>query len=113
MSFTLQAVLFNGTIMNQGVMTMPERRVDVLKEECYGRLDVVFPAGTEGLREVPERCFECQERVACMKAALASPEGIEMQWGMVERDSEKGWRGKIKRWSRRKELNRSQKGGNG
>ena len=92
---------------------MPERRVDVLREGCFGRLDVVFPAGTEGLREVPEGCFECEERVACMKAALASPEGIEMQRDMVERGSEKGWRGRIKRWSRRKELNRTLKGGNG
>jgi hypothetical protein len=92
---------------------MPERRKDDLKEVCFGRLDVVFPEGAEGLREVPEGCFRCHERVACMKAALASPEGTDMQWGMVERDSEKGWRGRIKRWSRRKQLSRGQKGGHG
>ena len=92
---------------------MPERQVDDSKEACFGKLDVVFPVGRNGLREVPEGCFECSERVACMKAALASPVGIEMQWGLLERDPEKGWRGRLKRWSERKELNRRQKGGNG
>lgn len=92
---------------------MPKRRIHDLREMCFGRLDVVFPVGTKGLREVPKQCFECDERVACMKAALQTPEGIEMQWDLAERDSEKGWRGSIKRWSIRKQLSRDQKGGNG
>ena len=92
---------------------MPKRQIDAEKKECFGRLEAVFPMGKEGLRVVPERCFKCMERIACLKAALASPEGIEMQWGMIERDPEKGWKGRLRRWSKRKALSRRRKGGNG
>jgi hypothetical protein len=44
--------------------------MDAMSEkDCYGILDRVFPKTDQGLRQVPLTCFECPERVACLKDA--------------------------------------------
>ncbi len=73
---------------------------------CFGFLDKVFPLGDSGLREVPPECFQCPERVSCLKAALDTREGAEMRAGILERAPAKGWVGRIKRWSHKKTLSR-------
>lgn len=76
------------------------------KKACFGVLDTVFPLGEGGLREVPEGCRSCEERVACLKTALETREGLEMRSRLLDRASESGLRGRIQRWSRKKTLSR-------
>lgn len=75
-------------------------------KDCYGILDRVFPMGETGLRRTPPDCFACPERTQCMRAAMRTVEGIRMQEAAVERSVESGLMGRIRRWSRRKELHR-------
>ncbi len=78
-----------------------------MKEKtCFGILDEVFPVGKEGLREVPRDCFECEERLPCLKKALDTKEGYKMRSDNLEKMPPEGILGRIKRWSQKKELNR-------
>ena len=76
---------------------------------CFGQLEKVFPMGSEDLREVPSTCFDCAEKTACMKAALATKEGLSFRGEMLNRTVGKGFLGRLRRWSRRKELARLMK----
>ena len=76
------------------------------EKECFGILQSVFPLGVEGLREVPQGCFECPSRVACVRSALSTPEGVRMRAARVDRLASKGMMGRLDRWSRKKELSR-------
>ena len=75
-------------------------------KNCFGILDKVFPMGDRGLREVAPACFECHERVTCLRAALATEEGLELQSDNLERASAGGFMGRLQRWSRKKTLSR-------
>ena len=78
-----------------------------MKEKtCFGILDEVFPVGKEGLREVPRDCFECEERLPCLKKALDTKEGYKMRSDNLEKMPPEGILGRVKRWSQKKELNR-------
>ena len=79
------------------------------KKACFGVLENVFPVGKEGLREVVPACFQCVERVACLRTALSTKEGLEMRAQNLERVAEEGKLGWLWRWSRRKELSRLMK----
>ncbi|MFZ7111274.1 MAG: hypothetical protein ACOWYE_06285 [Desulfatiglandales bacterium] len=59
-----------------------------------------------GLREVSPECFQCPERVSCLRVAMETREGLEMRAEMLEREPARGMMGKIKRWSRKKTLSR-------
>lgn len=76
------------------------------EKDCYGILERVFPMGENGLRETPAECFTCPERIECMRAAMKTKQGILMQEAVLERSAESGLRGRIRRWSRRKEIER-------
>lgn len=81
-----------------------------MKEKtCFGVLDKVFPVGKEGLREVPQDCFECEDRLACLKKAINTKEGYKMRSDNLEKIPPKGIAGRIKRWSQKKELSRLRK----
>lgn len=75
-------------------------------KKCFGILEKVFPVGKRGMREVPPGCTECIKRVDCMKAALASDQGIRFTEEMIERKESAGMIGWLERWSRKKELSR-------
>jgi hypothetical protein len=77
------------------------------KKDCFGILEKVFPVGDRGMREVRAACFQCPDRVACLKAALDTREGLEMQLDALERQPSAGFRGRLQRWSRKKALSRS------
>lgn len=74
--------------------------------QCFGVLEIVFPAGEGGMREVPPACTGCGRKVACMKAALASEEGIRFREERIECSERSGAMGWLERWSRKKELSR-------
>ena len=78
-----------------------------MKEKgCFGILQRVFPMGAEGVREVPPGCIGCSFRIACLRAALLTPDGVQMRFEMVDRAASKGMMGRLERWSRKKELSR-------
>ncbi|MBW1729458.1 MAG: hypothetical protein JRH08_03595 [Deltaproteobacteria bacterium] len=77
------------------------------KKDCFGILDRVFPVGDQGLREVPPTCFQCPERTECLKAALATQEGVSFRMELLDRRSPRGFVERLKRWSERKALSRS------
>lgn len=79
----------------------------MVKKTCFGVLEKVFPPGDGDLREVPPECFQCPEKVSCLKAALDTREGAEMRAEILERAPARGLVGRIKRWSQRKALSRS------
>lgn len=75
-------------------------------KDCFGILDEVFPMGEDGLREIVPACFECPDRVACLRAALATVKGLEMREALLDRAPAGGLIGRLKRWSQKKELSR-------
>ncbi len=79
------------------------------KKECFGILDKVFPMGEDGLRETVTSCFDCPSKVACLRAALATEEGLMFRSGILDREPASGLAGKIKRWSEKKQLDRLMK----
>jgi hypothetical protein len=81
----------------------------MVKKECYGILEKVFPVGENGLREVVPECFECPDRVACLKTALSTKEGFEMRAEVLERASASGMISRLRQWSQKKELSRLMK----
>lgn len=82
------------------------RDVIMEKKECFGILDRVFPISDKGYREVVTECFQCPERVPCLKQALATKEGIEMRARILDQAPVHGFMGRVKRWSQKKELSR-------
>jgi hypothetical protein len=78
--------------------------------ECFGILQRVFPMGAEGLREVPPGCIDCSSRMACIKTALLTHEGVQMRVEMVDRVVSKGMMGRLEQWSKKKELSRLLRG---
>ena len=78
----------------------------MVKKDCYGVLDKVFPVGEEGLREIVKACFQCPDRVSCLKAAMGTQEGLEMRMQNLDRAASGGMIGRLRRWSYRKELHR-------
>jgi len=76
------------------------------KRDCFGNLDHVFPMGESGLREAPPECLQCPDRTECLRAAMKTEAGIRMQEDLADRHSETGLLGRIRRWSRKKELER-------
>ena len=81
------------------------------KKECYGVLDRVFPEGEHGLRQVPPGCFECPDRVSCLKDAINTKEGLEMRSELLAKAEQGGLIGKFHRWSQKKHLSRRIKEG--
>ena len=79
------------------------------RKECFGILDRVFPMGDKGLREIVPSCFDCHDRVACLKAALTTKEGLTFRGEILERSSAKGLGGRLRRWSEKKQLSRLMK----
>lgn len=76
------------------------------KKECFGILDRVFPVGERGMREVVPECFDCEDRVECLRAALATAEGLGYREELLEERSSGGFIGLIRRWSEKKTLSR-------
>jgi len=68
--------------------------------DCFGDLAKVFPMGADGLRHSPAECQACPDKVACLKAALATPVGAAVKRGGAGADgpASRALTG-FKRWS--------------
>ncbi len=76
---------------------------------CYGVLEEVFPLGEGGLREVSPGCWDCPQRVPCLRAATRTPQGrreITEYQGRREEEALGGVAGFLRRWSRLKSQHR-------
>lgn len=76
------------------------------RRACFGVLDLVFPLGPRGLREVAAGCRTCPERTVCLKEALATREGLALRAQVLDRAAARGMVGRLQRWSRKKTLSR-------
>jgi hypothetical protein len=83
------------------------------KNDCFGILDKVFPVSDNGLREITAECIECDDRLSCLKEALATKDGIEMREDILKRAPADGLIGRIRRWSEKKALRSMAKTGKG
>ncbi len=83
---------------------------------CFGKLDIVFPIGEDGLRHSPESCFMCFYKTQCLKAALKDTDGLKVEEERVDRAYSSGMMSFFERWARKKDLHRKtmeqRKGGN-
>lgn len=77
-------------------------------KKCFGKLEEVFPPGSEGLREVPARCGACDARTECLRSAVASEEGIAFREKRAL-EAGHGFSGLLRRWSELKTLARERK----
>lgn len=73
---------------------------------CYGKLDIVFPMGREGLRHTPESCMVCIYKTECLRTAVAEAGGLQIREEKVDRAYSAGLIGFFERWSRKKEIER-------
>ena len=77
------------------------------RPDCYGELKKVFPMTETGLRVTPHYFrYECVDKTECLKNALSTSKGAEVEEELLERGSKAGTIGFVERWSRRKQLNR-------
>lgn len=74
------------------------------QKDCFGILDKIFPMGDQGLREIVPACFDCPDRMGCLKASLNTVEGLEFKNGIMDRLPARGLINRLKRWSDKKEL---------
>ena len=65
--------------------------------------------GNKGLREVVPGCVQCPDRVLCLKEALNTQDGLEMQAKKLDRLANNGLIGRLNRWSQKKEIHRLMK----
>ncbi len=76
------------------------------QKNCFGILDKVFPMGKEGLREIVQACFDCQDRKGCLQYALKTEQGLVFRSKIIDRAPAKGLVARLKRWSDKKDLSR-------
>ena len=85
----------------------------MVKKDCFGILDKVFPVGENGLRGIIPECFCCPERTQCLKSSLLTEEGLKMRAEILDRAAAGGMIGRLKLWSQKKELSRLIRKGRG
>ena len=76
---------------------------------CFGDLDVVFPVGAEGLRESPPTCLRCGCKTECLREALASRAGVQVESERIDRAADAGMISFFSRWSKKKRLHQKLK----
>lgn len=76
---------------------------------CFGLLEIVFPMAEDGLRQSPESCMACRHKTECLRAAMKSRGGLEMQEDKVDKAYASGRLGFMERWSKKKEIQRKMK----
>lgn len=52
-----------------------------MRPDCFADIDTVFPVGADGLRQSPPGCLACEVKVECLKTALNTPRGSQVDRG--------------------------------
>lgn len=76
------------------------------RPHCFGDLQRVFPAGSQGLRQVAAGCWDCTHRVDCLRVAASGQGGETLVEEKHLRGDPEGVVGFMRRWSRRKAASR-------
>jgi hypothetical protein len=79
--------------------------------DCFGKLEIVFPLGDDGLRHTPAPCFECPHKTECLRTGLRGKAGLKVHEEHVDRSYESGMIGFVERWSRKKAIDRQKNSG--
>jgi len=79
------------------------------KPNCFGRLEVVFPKGADGLRHSPAKCMGCVFKTECLRTAMQQPAGREVESEMVDRAYDARAIGFVQRWAKKKALHQRAK----
>ena len=83
-------------------------------KECFSRLEVVFPVGPDGMREVAASCWDCDLRIECLRKAVSGDRSDQGQGQLAEEKAAQsdgdGMGGFLRRWSRRKSRHVQKKG---
>ncbi len=74
--------------------------------ECFASIEKVFPIGSDGLRQTPPECFECDVKTDCLRSALVGQQGLAVHEERLARAYEAGAVGFLERWSQQKGLER-------
>lgn len=83
-------------------------------KECFADMEKVFPVGLDGMREVSESCWDCPDRVECLRKAVSGDRSAQGQGRLAEEKTSPGEGdrvgGFLRRWSRRKSIHAQRKG---
>jgi hypothetical protein len=74
--------------------------------DCFGKLEIVFPLGDDGLRHTPAPCLECPYKTECLRTGLRGKAGLKVHEEHVDRSYDSGMIGFVERWSRKKNIDR-------
>jgi len=74
--------------------------------DCFGKLDIVFPMGDDGLRHTPATCFACPHKTECLRTGLRGSSGLQVHEEHIDRSYEAGMISFVERWSRKKAIDR-------
>ena len=87
-------------------LIMPDSEIKKIMDKpcCFGKLDIVFPVGDDGLRYSPSECIKCVNKTNCLKEALSSQEGLSLREEKLNRNYFGGRIGFFERWAVRKEI---------
>jgi hypothetical protein len=88
-------------------MTQPED----IPPDCFGKLEIVFPMGDDGLRHTPAPCFECRVKTECLRNGLKGRAGLKVHEEHLDRSYHSGTISFVERWSRKKTIERRKKKG--
>ncbi|MFO7838945.1 MAG: hypothetical protein R6X08_05560 [Desulfosalsimonadaceae bacterium] len=89
----------------------PEKEETAARPDCFGRLDIVFPRGSDNLRHSPPACMGCVYKTECLRKAMEQPAAIDVESEKVDRAWESGMIGFFQRWSKKKQLYRKKRSG--
>ena len=73
--------------------------------DCFGKLEIVFPLGDDGLRHTPAPCMECAYKTECLRTGLKGIAGLKVHEEHIDRSYESGMMSFVERWSKKKAIN--------
>jgi hypothetical protein len=79
--------------------------------DCFGKLEIVFPLGDDGLRHTPAPCFECPHKTECLRTGLKGKAGLIVHEEHVDRSYDSGMIRFVERWSKKKAIDRQKNSG--
>ena len=79
--------------------------------DCFGKLEIVFPLGDDGLRHTPAPCFECPYKTECLRTGLKGRAGLKVHEEHVDRSYDSGMISFVERWSKKKAIDREKNSG--
>ena len=71
---------------------------------CFAKLEIVFPKGEDGLRHTPESCMFCACKTECLRSAMATKDGLDVEQERVDRAFQSKTITFFQRWSAKKRI---------